>query len=376
MNINGRMKVKTLRAEFKEEFGLILRIYDGRSFADDNSTLASIRKGDNKGGDFSPRKSTKVGNLEDKIMDKFGIKVQISGSDDSYLCNNDLTLAKALDKDDKKIARKSNKVMSGSANLNTYKDGDEDLDGMAEGLTEGEDSDYWVDELLNKYENGKEVAKDMLRKAVIQATTAEDIGCLIDIAKSAINQLDDKALAEYAIEESVYFLRPGVYCSIYFAYRDILKDHDAATAFLNNNKSEMIDDNEEYECELEDELNSQTNTTNNNEQKEGVITSKLIELLNELPEDEKHSTLESLLTAIDEDEIGGGIFFEAQNEVYANFDDIFHYARKKYSLDREGLLSTLSELFSWYEKYNVSYDEDEIELTDPQELIDEIEQYF
>jgi hypothetical protein len=33
MNINERMKVKTLRAEFKEEFGLILRIYDGRSFA-------------------------------------------------------------------------------------------------------------------------------------------------------------------------------------------------------------------------------------------------------------------------------------------------------------------------------------------------------
>ncbi len=50
LNINGRMKVKTLRADFLEEFGLTLRVYDGRSFADDDATLASIRKGDNRGG--------------------------------------------------------------------------------------------------------------------------------------------------------------------------------------------------------------------------------------------------------------------------------------------------------------------------------------
>jgi hypothetical protein len=42
MNINGRIKVKTLKLEFKKEFGLSLRIYDGRSFADENSTLAII----------------------------------------------------------------------------------------------------------------------------------------------------------------------------------------------------------------------------------------------------------------------------------------------------------------------------------------------
>jgi hypothetical protein len=48
LNINGRMKVKTLRADFKKEFGLTLRVYDGRSFADNDSTLASIRKGDSK----------------------------------------------------------------------------------------------------------------------------------------------------------------------------------------------------------------------------------------------------------------------------------------------------------------------------------------
>ena len=110
LNINGRMKVKTLRADFKKEFGLTLRVYDGRSFADDDSTLAAIRKGDSKGGEFGPRKNTKVGNLEDKIMDMFGIKTQVAGSDDSYLCNNDLTLAGALEADQKKVAKKSKKT--------------------------------------------------------------------------------------------------------------------------------------------------------------------------------------------------------------------------------------------------------------------------
>jgi hypothetical protein len=43
LNIDGRMKVKTLKDQFKKEFGLTLRVYDGRKFADGDATLASIR---------------------------------------------------------------------------------------------------------------------------------------------------------------------------------------------------------------------------------------------------------------------------------------------------------------------------------------------
>jgi hypothetical protein len=93
------MKVKTLKDEFKKEFGLTLRVYSGNKFADDDATLASIRKGDAKGGEFSPRKNTKVGNLEDKFKDLFGIKIQVASSDDSYLCDNDITLSEAFKKD-------------------------------------------------------------------------------------------------------------------------------------------------------------------------------------------------------------------------------------------------------------------------------------
>ena len=57
VNINGRMKVKTLKSQFLDEFGLTIRVYDGRGFADDNSTLASIRKNGKKGGGSRPQKN-------------------------------------------------------------------------------------------------------------------------------------------------------------------------------------------------------------------------------------------------------------------------------------------------------------------------------
>jgi hypothetical protein len=52
----------------------------------------------------------KVGTFEDKMMKLFGIKVQIAGSDDSYLCDNDLTLAGAQEDDGKKLERKEKKA--------------------------------------------------------------------------------------------------------------------------------------------------------------------------------------------------------------------------------------------------------------------------
>jgi Domain of unknown function (DUF4116)/WG containing repeat len=109
LNISGKMHVKTLKSQFKEVFGLTLRVYDGRSFADDSSTLAQVRKGDAKGGEFAPQRNTKVGSFEDKMMSMFGIKVQIAGSDDSYLCNDDLTLAAAQEEDKRKMEKKEGK---------------------------------------------------------------------------------------------------------------------------------------------------------------------------------------------------------------------------------------------------------------------------
>ena len=83
-SITGQIKVSTLKKRFHKEFGLTLRVFDGRSLADEGQTIGQIRK--KKGsGDLSIKKNMKVGTLEEKIESEFGIKVQIAGSDDSYL---------------------------------------------------------------------------------------------------------------------------------------------------------------------------------------------------------------------------------------------------------------------------------------------------
>ncbi len=93
LKITGRMKVKTLKNDFKDAFGATLRVYNGARFADDDDTIASIRKGDAKGGEFSANGNTKVENFEKKVKELFGVKVQVATKDDSALADNDATLS-------------------------------------------------------------------------------------------------------------------------------------------------------------------------------------------------------------------------------------------------------------------------------------------
>ena len=109
ISLPGQTKISTLQDRFKAEFGLTLRVYDGRSFAEADATIGQVRK---KRGATSVdiRRNTKVGNLEVRFIEDFGIKVQIAGSDDSYLCDNALTLAAALEEDRKAMSKKSEKM--------------------------------------------------------------------------------------------------------------------------------------------------------------------------------------------------------------------------------------------------------------------------
>ena len=93
LTVDGRKKVKTLKEEFKKEFGVSIRVYKGVNFADDDATLASIRKGEApKIGSFEVHPNTKVGNVEKQFLDALGIKVQIETADGS-LADNNKTLA-------------------------------------------------------------------------------------------------------------------------------------------------------------------------------------------------------------------------------------------------------------------------------------------
>jgi hypothetical protein len=94
--INSGMQVETLKHDFLEEFGLGIRVYKryGRQFADDEVTLAAIRNDEFKGAEFSPDSNSTISTLQDKIMELFGFKVEICGSN-GHLCDDDLTLANA-----------------------------------------------------------------------------------------------------------------------------------------------------------------------------------------------------------------------------------------------------------------------------------------
>lgn len=95
LNLNGRTKVKTLKAEFKKNWKATLRVYKGKQFADDEATLASIRTGDAKGGELKVNGNMKVGNFEEKVKEIFGVNVQVANSDDTKLSNNDITISAA-----------------------------------------------------------------------------------------------------------------------------------------------------------------------------------------------------------------------------------------------------------------------------------------
>lgn len=93
--ISGRMKVKTLKADFKKAYNSTLRVYNGAKFADNDATLASIRKADTKGGEVVINGKMLVGNFETKILEEFGIKIQVASPDDLKLADNKVTLTQS-----------------------------------------------------------------------------------------------------------------------------------------------------------------------------------------------------------------------------------------------------------------------------------------
>lgn len=91
LKVSGRMKVSTLKNDFREAFGVGIRIYNGKKFADDDATLASIREEGVKGGDISLVGQTKVGNVEKAFKEQMGITIQVEDKQ-GELADNSVTL--------------------------------------------------------------------------------------------------------------------------------------------------------------------------------------------------------------------------------------------------------------------------------------------
>lgn len=99
--IDGRMKVKGLKENFKKTFGLSLRVYTTTTCkvpAKEDATLASIRAEGAKGGEITVGSNRKVGSFEKMVADAYGIGVQVANAENTKLANDNDTIAAAAKK--------------------------------------------------------------------------------------------------------------------------------------------------------------------------------------------------------------------------------------------------------------------------------------
>lgn len=118
ISMPGNLKISTLQERFAAQFGLMLRVYSGRSLANANETLSAVRKTIGEAS-VDIQANVKIGNLEKRFIQEYGIKVRVAGSDNSYLCDKGITLAQALREDKDKIANASEKLVQKKGNENT-----------------------------------------------------------------------------------------------------------------------------------------------------------------------------------------------------------------------------------------------------------------
>jgi hypothetical protein len=100
-------KIKTIQSEFKENFGLTLRVYKGKQFADPELTVAALDKRTSK-SISSQNESIKIkanmtiGEVEKLVDEHFGLTIQVANEHNTYCVNNGYTLGQASRKEDLK----------------------------------------------------------------------------------------------------------------------------------------------------------------------------------------------------------------------------------------------------------------------------------
>ncbi len=91
MKVDQRKRVSSFKAQFKDEFGVGIRVYKGRHRAPDVSLKSLTAKG-SRGGEIDFGGGTKVKNVEKAFLDAMGIAVQIEDKAGD-LADNNATLA-------------------------------------------------------------------------------------------------------------------------------------------------------------------------------------------------------------------------------------------------------------------------------------------
>ena len=93
LNLTKSTTVAQLKKEFNETFGAVLRIYSGRSQAEETITLGEL--GLSNEGTFECRSSLTVVRFIERMQNEFGLKVKVYTCDDWVAALDGLTLESA-----------------------------------------------------------------------------------------------------------------------------------------------------------------------------------------------------------------------------------------------------------------------------------------
>ena len=104
-HLTANKKIKSLKADFKKNFGLTLRVYKGKQLADEELTLAALNQRTSKdvkssNEDIKIKVSMTIGEFEKLIDSHYGLTVQVANEHDTYCINNKYTLGQASRKED------------------------------------------------------------------------------------------------------------------------------------------------------------------------------------------------------------------------------------------------------------------------------------
>jgi len=100
-------KIKSIQSEFKQNFGLTLRVYKGKMLADSEMTFAQLNAKTSKevkasNTDLEIKSNMNIGDFEELINKHFGVTVQVANEFNTYCVNNKYTLGQASRKEDLK----------------------------------------------------------------------------------------------------------------------------------------------------------------------------------------------------------------------------------------------------------------------------------
>ena len=94
--ISGHMKIKTLKANFKKQFGSTIRVYHGVKYASDDDTVGKIaKKTVARGQEVGANGRKLVSTFEKQMQDVYGIKINVANRNDSELVANDISLTES-----------------------------------------------------------------------------------------------------------------------------------------------------------------------------------------------------------------------------------------------------------------------------------------